>query len=156
MRSFVSVAAIAFSLAACQSSTGLDASKSSIALDASQQRALTQHESQWDHRAFHSYSFVYDFQNLGWRGTVLITVRNDVVVSAIDLSSRVLAESDATYPTIDGVFAIARGGVSADNMMVDVDYDSQYGFPAQLSLQARLPNPGGGYRATISSFQPLD
>lgn len=156
MRPFVICGAVAFSLAACQSSTGLDVRKSSIGLDATQQNALTQHESQWDHRDFHSYSYVYDFHSLGWRATVLVTVRDDAVVSAVDVSTGEPEDPSLTFPTIDGIFAIARDGLSADNMIVDVDYDSQYGFPAQLSLQARLPNPGGGYGETISSFQPLD
>ena len=147
MRPFVVCAAIVLSLVACRSSTGVDLN---------QQEELTQHERQWDHRNFHSYSFVYASQILGINPTVRITVRNDVVVSAIDVSTDQAADSRLSWPTIDGVFAVAQDGLSTEGKIVHVDYDLQYGFPAQLSLHARVANPGGGYQSTISSLQPLD
>lgn len=146
MRSFIVCCAAMLSLVACESSTGLSLTE---------QHALAQHQTQWDHRTFHSYTFVYAEQSLGFRPTVRITVHNDAVVSAIDISTGEPADAAYVWPTIDGLFAIARADMNASGVAVSIHYDPQLGYPTDLSAESHPANPGGGFFATVSNLQAL-
>ena len=141
----VCVAALA--LMACTSTT--------TGYDLSATRELQANQSEWSHSDPHSYSYVYTIDVLARQVSVRITVVNDAVTSAVDAATGGPPELEFDWPTIDGIFAIARKGLEANAEGVDIAYDPQLRYPTELSVAGRYNNPGGSYHATITEFQAL-
>lgn len=155
MRSIVVGAAVVLALAACQSATGVDRSQNQT-LAQEQNQSLDQYQTLWNQSDPHSYSFVYDVINLGFRETVRITVLNDVVTSVVDVSTGESASLQYPWPTVDGIFAIAHQGLDSDQTLVDAQFDAHFGFPSVLKVGPRFNSPAGFYQSIISSFQPIE
>jgi hypothetical protein len=145
MRSFVVGLAILGSLAACDSTT---ASGSTSLL------ALEQHQAQWEHRSFHSYSFDYQRSGIGFANAHVI-VTNDVVTSVDDSVPRGIPVLLSDYPTIDSLFTTTRSFFGVGHVSVNVDYDAQLGYPKEVSAFSVPANPGGGYQVSVSNLQPI-
>lgn len=144
MRSFVVGLAILGSLVACDSTTASNANPLTLA----------QREAQWEHRSFHSYTFDYVNNAPLGHANVHVVVTADAVTSVIDATTGEAPEFDVTIPTIDGLFAIARSVVGEKNATVQLEFDSHFGYPTQIS--AFNNNPGGGYDAHASNLQPIE
>jgi hypothetical protein len=142
MRSFMVCLLASVAVAACDSTTANSASLVS----------LEQRQAQWEHRSFHSYSFDYERYGLGLANDHVV-VTNDVVTSAVDSTTGEQVQS-ASVPTIDSLFATARSFARMKHTSVDVDFDSQFGYPTSVSAYTLPANPGGGYQVRISNFQP--
>ncbi|MEO7039888.1 MAG: DUF6174 domain-containing protein [Gemmatimonadaceae bacterium] len=143
MRSFVVGLAVLGSLAACDSTT---------ANSNSSQLQLAQHQAQWEHRSFHSYTYDYLNRALLGNANVHVTVTADTVSSVINVDTGVPPEIPVSVPTIDGLFLYAHTVLGEKGATVILEFDSQLGYPTRVSAFSN--NPGGGYDATVSNLQP--
>lgn len=143
MRSFVVGLAVLGSLAACDSTT---------ANSNASQLQLAQHQAQWEHRSFHSYT--YDYHNSAPLGNanVHVTVTADTVSSVLDVVTGMSPQNGLIVPTIDGLFARAHAILGEKGATVTLEFDPQLGYPTRVS--AFNNNPGGGYDATVSNLHP--
>lgn len=142
MRSFVVGLVVLGTLVACDSTTASNANLVTLA----------QRQAQWEHRAFHSYTFDYANTAPLGRANLHITVKADVVTSVIDATTGMAPEFPEFEPTIDSMFAIAHSVVGAKHATIELEFDSQFGYPTHVS--AIDDNPGGGYDAHMSNLQP--
>src|SRR5450432_1063877 len=144
MRPFVVCLAVLASLTACDGSSSTSAI--GLSLD------LSIHKAQWSKRGFHDYT--YDYANAGplSAANVHVTVRADTVASLIDTTTGMAPEFPLSVPTIDALFGIAGAALSAKNTTVNIESDSQFGYPTVVS--ASNSNPGGGFAARVSNLQP--
>ena len=115
--------------------------------------ALQQHETQWNHRDFHSYTFNLREQHFGDMYYLRVTVLADTVASFIDDSAGVTSFGTIDPPTIDELFATALSDLRAKGLEVQVEYDSQLGYPTRV--YAYNYGPAGAFEATVSNLRPL-
>lgn len=115
--------------------------------------ALQQHEIQWHHRDFHSYTFNLRQKHFGDTFYLRVTVLADTVASFIDDSAGVTSLGTIAPPTVDELFAIARTDLDAKGLDVHVEYDSQLGYPTLV--YAYNHGPAGAFEATVSNLQPV-
>ncbi len=145
MRSFVVGLAVLGSLAACDSTT---------ANSNTGQLQLAQHQAQWEHRSFHSYTYDYHNSEPIGNANVHVTVTADTVSSALDVVTGMPPQNGVIVPTIDGLFLYAHTILGEKGATVTLDFDSQLGYPTHVS--AFDNNPGGGYDATVSNLHPTE
>ena len=134
--------AILGALAAC------DASTASL----SNEYALIQHQTQWEHRDFHSYTYDYLNSEPIGAANAHVTVVADAVTGVIEVTTGLPPDRPLAIPTIDSLFVYAQFLLSQKNTTVHLEFDSQLGYPTHVSAFDR--NPGGGYNATVSNLQP--
>ena len=115
--------------------------------------ALQQHETQWNHRDFHSYTFNLREQHFGDMYYLRVTVLADTIASFIDDSAGVTSFGTIAPPTVDELFATARSDLLAKGLEVQVEYDSRLGYPTRV--YANNNSPAGAFEATVSNLQPL-
>jgi len=146
MRSFVVWLAACVALSACDGSTSTGSSNVSLV-------DLAQHEAQWSRQAIHSYT--YDYLNAGPLGAanVHVTVQADTIASLIDATTGMAPEFAVSVPTIDGLFTIAHSVLGQQGMTVQLEFDSQFGYPTLVSASDN--NPGGPFVAHVSNLHPL-
>jgi len=144
MRSFVVCLAACVALSACD---GTAATSNVSVLD------LSRHQAQWSRQGIHSYT--YDYLNAGPldRANVHVTVQADTVVSLIDATTGMAPEFAVSVPTIDGLFAFAHTVLGEKGETVNLEFDSQLGYPTLVS--ASNNNPGGPFVAHVSNLHPL-
>ena len=145
MRTFVVCLAVMGSLTAC------DGSSSTSAVHGNR-LPLSMHEAQWAKRGFHDYAF--DYTNAGPIGAanVHVTVRADTVASLIDATTGMAPAFPVFAPTIDALFGVADAALSAKHTTVNLEFDSQFGYPTLVS--AANSNPGGPFVARVANLQP--
>jgi Family of unknown function (DUF6174) len=146
MRAFVVCLVACAVLSACDGSSSTGSSNVSL-MD------LAQREAQWSQRGFHSYT--YDYLNAGPLGAanVHVTVQADTVASLIDATTGMAPEFAVSVPTIDGLFTIAHSVLGQKGMTVQLEFDSQFGYPTLVS--ASNDNPGGPFVAHVSNLHPV-
>jgi hypothetical protein len=145
MRSLVACLVAALLVVGCDNST---TSPSTAALQ------LAQRETQWSALNLHSYTYDYTYQWFDIPLEARITVRNDSITSVVDRATGEPfdAQFAADWHTVDGLFGVARDLLGSKGARVVVQYDEQDGYPTSLS--ASWNNPGGGFSATVTNFQP--
>jgi hypothetical protein len=69
-------------------------------------------------------------------GPVIVSVRDGVVVSRTYVATGAAVGSSYTelFPTIDGLFARIDDARSRNAASLDVNYDSEFGFPALIAI----------------------
>ncbi len=144
MRTFVVRFALAAAVLACS-----DATSGSFG----DLTALHQHEAQWNHRDFHSYTFNLREQHFGDVFYLRVTVLADTVASFINDSAGVTSIGTIAPPTVDELFAIARSDLDSKGLDVRVEYDSQLGYPTLV--YAYNHGPAGAFEATVSNLHPV-
>jgi len=144
MRTFVVCLAVVASLVACSEPTGNGSAT---------ELSLVQHEIQWSHRDFHSYSFDVVDQQFGGTYSAHVTVVNDVVTAAVDPLTGIASNAPVSWPTIDALFASARGAVGGKGLEVTLKFNDQLGYVSELDINSS--NPGGPYSAVVSNFHAL-
>lgn len=144
MRTFVVCLALVMSLGACSDTTG-GGSATLV--------SLVQHETQWSHRDFHSYSFDFVDQQFGRTYSARVTVVNDVVTTAVDPSTGLASSAPVAWPTIDELFRTAHGAFGGKGLHVTLKFNDQVGYVRELDISSA--NPGGPYSAVVSNLHPL-
>jgi hypothetical protein len=96
-------------------------------------------EREWKSQEIHDYRFVYTVSCFcGFTGPnpAVITVIDDEVVKVEYLAPSQNGGTVSTngYPTIDGIFALLAAARARNPDKIDVDYDSQYGFPRSIEI----------------------
>lgn len=115
--------------------------------------ALQQHETQWNHRDFHSYTFNLRERHFGDTFYLRVTVLADTIASFIDDSAGVTSFGTIDPPTVDELFATARADLLSKGLDVQLEYDSQLGYPTRVYAYNR--GPAGPFEATVSNLHRL-
>jgi hypothetical protein len=141
MRAFLVGVAVASALVACSSSTDVTtAAKAS----------LDRHQALWGQRAFSSYAFDLDLQDVTFTSSVHVTVNGAAVVSVIDKTTGLPPTVAYQYPTIDDLFATAQAAFGRKNTTLQMDFNEQYGYPTVLIVTSNTA--AGPYSAHLSNF----
>jgi hypothetical protein len=143
MKSLVVSIVIAASLAACSSDS---------AFNVGQHAELLKHETQWQHRDFHSYSYDAVTVKFGRTDSLHITVVNDVVTGVTGTSDSVDPVDPSDAPTIDALFHDADSALSQKGVSVALEFNDELGYVSLYETEDN--NPGGGYSAKVYNLAP--
>ena len=141
MRAFLVGVAVVGALAACSSSTDVSAAAKA---------SLDRHQALWGQRAFNSYMFDLDLQDVSFASSVRITVNGTIVASVIDKGTGQPPTVDYQYPTVDDLFAKAQAAFGQKNSTLQMDFNEQYGYPTVLVISSLTA--AGPYSAHLSNF----
>ena len=141
MRAFLVGVVIAGALIGCSSSTDVSAAAKA---------SLDRHQALWGQRAFSSYTFDLDLQDVSFASNVHIAVNGTTVTSVIDKSTGQPPAVNYQYPTVDDLFATAQATFGQKNTTLQMDFNEQYGYPTVLVITSLTA--AGPYSAHLSNF----
>ena len=153
LRTTLSVAMLAGSVAACSDITGVGGDFDY------EQRRLSRARGDWNAIFIRDYEYVVRRDCFcGWGGlAVRVTVLDDRVVAlAVESTGEPISLAHASqYPTIDGLFARIQDALDGRAWEVEASYDSRYGFPTDIWIdyERRAADDEVGYR--MISFREL-
>ncbi len=131
----------------------LSACSSSNSLTEQAKVALNEHQAQWEQRTFTSYSYdLFQKQFAAETTDVHITVNGTTVVSVVDKNTGQPPTGDATWPTIDDLYAAAQQAINAKGTTLSVEFDTQYSYPTLVAISSQTR--GGPYEAHASHLTP--
>lgn len=145
---FVSMVTAVVLLASCSDVTGADRARLA---------ELAQHESDWQSRDLHSYTFEYHHRFGGAREAAEITVVADTVAAAVDLEADTALSLDPgfAWSTVAGLFASARAALSSPDVNVTIEYDPVLSYPTRIDVSPVIATPAGGSSTAAANLQAL-
>lgn len=144
MRAFLVGVAVLGALVGCSSSTDVSAAAKA---------SLDRHQALWGQRAFNSYAFDLDLQDVSFASSVHITVNGTTIATVIDNTTGQPPTVAYQYPTIDDLFATAQAAFGKKNTTLQMDFNEQYGYPTVLVITSLTA--AGPYSAHLSNFSVL-
>lgn len=115
---------------------------------------------QWNSEGPDSYDMVLRRQTISANPdlSVLITVRNGVVVSRIYDGTTIPVEpaNASLYPDVPGLFDFLKEAMDSDPFLLNAEYDETYSYPQLITLDRYAGRTDDNVTYTVMSFTAIE